>query len=386
MVKFSHLGDCHLGSWRQPELQQLNLESFRFAIDHSIKEGVDFILIAGDLFDSAYPPIEILKETFKEFRKLFQAKIPCYLIAGSHDFSASGKTFLDVLENSGFCKNVSRFEERENQIILQPTLEKNVAIYGYPGKKSGLEIEDLKKIKLNETPGFYKILMLHTTISSAVGTLPIESISEESLPKANYYALGHLHIDFNENNFVYSGPIFPNNFQELEDLQEGSFYIVNTDINMIKRIPLKLKDVKVFDIEINDALMGTQKILSELDKTNIANKIILLRVSGNLKVGKHSDINFAEIERFAKSKNVFSFLRNTTQLLKEEQVIEIHSENMENIEEEIISKYQNDKKTNFDPLSKNLISALSIDKHEDEKSASFEERLIGEVKKIFDIK
>jgi len=385
MVKFAHLGDCHLGSWRQPELQQLNLESFRFAIDHSIKEGVDFVLIAGDLFDSAYPPIEILKETFKEFRKLFQAKIPCYLIAGSHDFSASGKTFLDVLENSGFCKNVARFEERENQIILQPTLDKNVAIYGYPGKKSGLEVEDLKKIKLNETPGFYHILMLHTTISSAVGSLPIESISEESLPKANYYALGHLHIEFNENNFVYSGPIFPNNFQELEDLQEGSFYIVNTDTNFIKRVPIKLKNVKVFDIEITDTLLGTQKITSTLDKTDIQDKIVLLRVSGNLKVGKHSDLNFAEIERFVQSKKVYSFLKNTTQLVKEEQNLEIRSENMENIETEVIEKYQTDNKTKFDTLVPNLLDILSIEKHEDEKSSNYEERLIGEVKKILSL-
>lgn len=93
MVKFAHLADCHLGSWRQQELQDLNFKSFQKAVDMSIQSKVDFILMAGDLFDSAYPPIEILKETFSEFKKIKDAGIPVYLIAGSHDFSASGKLF-----------------------------------------------------------------------------------------------------------------------------------------------------------------------------------------------------------------------------------------------------------------------------------------------------
>ena len=61
-MKFAHIADCHLGGWRYPELQELNMESFRNALSICIREKVDFVLIAGDLFDSAYPPIEILKQ------------------------------------------------------------------------------------------------------------------------------------------------------------------------------------------------------------------------------------------------------------------------------------------------------------------------------------
>ena len=42
-MKFAHLADCHLGSWRQPELRDLNLESFKKAIDISLKENVEFV-------------------------------------------------------------------------------------------------------------------------------------------------------------------------------------------------------------------------------------------------------------------------------------------------------------------------------------------------------
>ncbi|MDO8528825.1 MAG: DNA repair exonuclease [Nanoarchaeota archaeon] len=102
MTRFAHISDVHLGGWKQEPLQELNFQSFKKIIDICIKEKLDFILIAGDLFDSAYPPIEILKRTFGEFRRLKEAKIPCFLIAGSHDYSVSGKTFLDVLEEAGF--------------------------------------------------------------------------------------------------------------------------------------------------------------------------------------------------------------------------------------------------------------------------------------------
>ena len=76
MVKFAHIADVHLGGWKQQPLQDLNLQSFKMAIDSCINEKVEFVLIAGDLFDSAFPPIDILKETFAEFRRLkqFQAE------------------------------------------------------------------------------------------------------------------------------------------------------------------------------------------------------------------------------------------------------------------------------------------------------------------------
>src|SRR3989337_1368897 len=121
MVKFAHIADVHLGGWKQQPMQELNLLSFKKAIETCIQEKVEFVVIAGDLFDTAFPPIDVLKEAFAEFRKLKDAGIPCFLIAGSHDYSVSGKTFLDVLEKAGFCKNVAVFEDDGVKITLQPT-------------------------------------------------------------------------------------------------------------------------------------------------------------------------------------------------------------------------------------------------------------------------
>ena len=383
MVRFAHISDVHLGGWKQQPLQDLNFQSFQKAISKCIESRLDFVLVAGDLFDSAYPPIEILKGAFAEFRKLKDAKIPCFIIAGSHDYSVSGKTFLDVLEKAGFCKNVTDYEELEDSILLNPTIYQNIAIYGYPGKKSGLEIDDLRKIKLNDTPGMFKIFMLHTTIDKAKGTLPIDSLEIENLPKADYYALGHLHIDFQYENFVYPGPLFPNNFQELEDLNHGSFYIIDTEAeSSLQKIDLKIKQIEPIEIKIRNAITATDDIIAELNKRDIEDKIILLRVKGELEKGKNSDVKFQQIEEHAKKKGAYFMLRNTHDLKTKEVELEVDVQNTENIEEETVKVYSEQNPSDFNSLIPTLMNTLSLEKQEDEKSEIFTNRLLDGVKKV----
>ena len=383
MTKFAHISDVHLGGWKAQALQDLNFKSFQKAIDICINSKLNFILIAGDLFDSAYPPIEILKETFAEFRKLKEARIPCFIIAGSHDYSVSGKTFLDVLEKAGFCKNVTNFEEKEETIILNPTIHEGVAIYGYPGKKSGLEVQDLRKIKFNDAPGMFKILMLHTTIDKAKGTLPIDAIETEKLPYADYYALGHLHIDFKYKNFVYPGPIFPNNFQELEDLKHGSFYIVDTEsINVLQKIELQIKEIIRLDIQIEDALKATELIISKLEEKNIQDKIVLLRIHGELKDSKNSDIKFSQIEEYIQNNKAYFMLKNTHNLKTKEIELEKEIKDSENIENETIKVYSEENPSALNELIPQIMNALSIEKQEGETTETFTRRLMEESKKV----
>ena len=391
-MKFAHLSDCHLGGWRQKELQHLNMESFKKAIDESINEEVEFILFTGDLFDSAFPPIEILKETFAQFRRLKDKGIKSYLIAGSHDYSVSGKTFLDVLEKAGFCE-ICKFEENEEKIILKPLIHGSSYIYGYPGKKSGLEIQDLKKVQIDEHyQDHFRILMLHTTITDVKGTLPIDSIDLENLPPADYYALGHIHIDYekeiNSKPVIYSGPTFPNNFKELEELKCGSFYIIEVaGYTKITKKEIKLKDIELFDIEITDALIGTNQIISELKKRELKDKIILLRIYGTLKQGKLSDIKFTEIQKYLEEKQIYSFLKNTAKLETEKQELEVKLETseMEKVEEVLIKKYEKENPSDFNDKIFQLMEGLSIEKQEGEKSAIFESRLFSGLNKIFNI-
>lgn len=380
-MKFAHMGDCHLGGWRQEGLGLLSSKSFEFAIDKCLKEKVDFVLIAGDLFDSAYPPIETLKEAFSEFRKLKEANIPVFIIAGSHDYSASGKSFIDVLEKAGLCKNVFVSEEKDEKIYLFPTIYQNVAIYGYPGKKSGLEVDEIARIKLHDSPGLFKILMLHTAIRDAVGNIPINAVDEKQLPKVDYLAMAHLHIKYNKEGRVYSGPIFPNNLLELEELNHGSFYLF--DNGKISRVEIKLKGVLTFDFEIKNAFDAASNMLLELDKHSLEDKIIILKVHGILETGKASDIDFKKIESYLQSKKCYSFLKSATRLHLPDSEIKIEFADSPDMEADIIKIFEEKNNSKFNPLINQLIKVLQVERKEDERTAVFEERLLSESRRAF---
>jgi len=374
------MGDCHLGGWRQPELMALNMRSFQFAVDTCIKEKLDFALIAGDLFDNAYPPIDILKETFQEFKRLKDANIPVFLIAGSHDYSASGKSFLDVLEKAGLATNVFKSEEKNNIIYLSPTIYKNIAIYGYPGKKSALEVEDIARIKLHDSPGLFKILMLHTALRDAVGNLPIPAVDQEKLPKVDYTALAHLHIKYNRNNRVYCGPLFPNNALELEELKGGSFYIVETN-GKIERREVKLKEIEIIDLEVTNALTATEKIIDEIKKRDIKDKIAILRLHGFIETGAATDIRLGEIEWLAKKQGAYALLKNIGKLHARDRIVQAEW-GSEKLEEAIIETFQRENPNALNTLISPLISVLQAEKKEEENAQKFEDRLLEEVNRV----
>ena len=96
-MKFSHMSDCHLGGWRDPLLRETSMHCFNQALDTSINDKADFILISGDLFDTSRPAIDIMERAVSKLKEAKDAGIEIYVIEGSHDFSPTGKTMLRVL-------------------------------------------------------------------------------------------------------------------------------------------------------------------------------------------------------------------------------------------------------------------------------------------------
>jgi DNA repair exonuclease SbcCD nuclease subunit len=208
---------------------------------------------------------------------------------------------------------------------------------------------------------------------------------------ANYYAFGHIHQVFKKEEansmFIYPGPIFPNNFQELADLNYGSFEIVCAENGKIKteNIKLNIREIISCEIFLENGLTATEKIISEMDKLNLKDKILLLKLKGILKQGKTGDIRFNEIEDFVKKKEAYSFLRNTSSLEAMESEVIIENKNTDNIEEEIINEFKNKNPADFNKELSRIIDALAIEKNEDEKSAIFELRFLEELKKILNL-
>ncbi len=380
MVRFAHIADCHIGGWSEEKLKQLNLESFKLAIAISIQEKVSFILIAGDLFNTALPSIDLVKETASELKKLSNHKIHVYIIPGSHDFSPSGKTMLDVLEKAGLCINLFKIENNKLKITHDSS---GIKLAGILGLIAGLDktlYQNLDFSEIESEPG-YKIFLLHTTIDEFK---PKDMLSEgeplSSLPRNfDYYAAGHVHYLFdkkiNSGLLVYPGPTFPNNFKELEELKHGNFCIVDTEQGM-KRIPLEIKKVDSYSINADNKspLQVEESILHTI--RDVKDKIILLRIAGTLDSGSPSDINFKKI--FSHYQDAYCILKNTSKLISKEFAIQdIEESKIENIEEKILNENLGKTKVSFNEQETALLLMKLFDqeKHEAEKQADFEARI-----------
>ena len=140
--RFAHLADCHIGGWKEDELKKLSIESFREATNKILRSKIDFLIIAGDLFNTSIPSVDALKEVTLCMKKIKDNNIKIYIIPGSHDYSPSGKTMLDVLENAGLCINVFRYNEETKRLEItyhQLSSGERIAITGICGLAGGLE-------------------------------------------------------------------------------------------------------------------------------------------------------------------------------------------------------------------------------------------------------
>ena len=93
MFKLAHLSDLHLGysSGRLVNSQGVNLRvadgylAFNKIVSQVIAEKVDAVLVAGDTFHSSRVDNRTLAFTQNQFRRLAQARIPTFILAGNHD-------------------------------------------------------------------------------------------------------------------------------------------------------------------------------------------------------------------------------------------------------------------------------------------------------------
>lgn len=390
-MKFAHLADIHIGGWNQKELETLGIQAFEQAIDICISKNVGFVIIAGDLFNTSLPGIDLIKETARILNKLKEEEISCYIIPGSHDYSPSGKTMIDVLEKAGLVDNVAKFSEIDDKIKLDFVEDKTgVKLTGMFGKKQGLETEFYKSLDLtNLDVEGVKIFLFHTLLNE-LKTPDLEKVNSEPLailPKGfNYYAGGHPHIvtDVKRDGYFvgYPGPVFPNNFLELEKLKQGGFYILN-DFE-IEFIPLQLKEVVSFHVSVEglSAEEAFKKIVDDVNGVNVKDKIVTLRVSGALGSGKVSDINFKEV--FSYLDGAYFILKNTNKLsTKEFESLEVSSGDVSDVEEKIISENTEDSLLGKEKI-KELMEILSLEKVEGETVSGFEERVVKEVEKALE--
>ncbi len=410
MYRFAHIADCHLGANREPELRQLEVEAFKKSIDTCISRGVDFIIISGDIFHSNLPDMWVVNEAVRKMRDAVDKGIPIYVVYGSHDYSPTGTSIIDILDSAGLVKRIGAGEVKDGKLFLKfvEDPKTKAKLTGISARKLGIEKEYYKILnrELLEAETGFKIFVFHTMLSELK---PADLAKTDSIPVSylpvgfNYYAGGHPHKNIVENfkNYpyiVYPGPLFAKDSKDFEeaakDVKRG-FYIVDFDSQIIN---IEFIEVKVCDYyfeEYDASGKSPAQIMNDLTermkKADLTNKIVLLKLSGELASGKTSDIDFTTIRRIIMDQGALHVRINRYALTSKEYAsIRVKGGDVHEIEEKIFEenirsvKVSNPKLTSPEgvKMAVNLLKALRDPPKINESKEDYFNRIRSQALKI----
>jgi len=421
LYKFAHITDCHLGSWRNPKLRDLNLQAFERAILISIKEQVDFILITGDFFDVNIPQLAPVKKAVEILKCARDSGIPIYMIYGSHDFNTANISMIDILHSAELFIKPTEFQFNSDSVMLKFFVDKRTGakITGISGRKVGLDkeiYEKLDKKKLESEDGF-KIFLLHKGIQEI---LPLNMQFRDSLPISlvpkgfDYYGGGHIHkrVEKKIDNsvIIYPGPLFGSTFQDLEETAKGEkrgFYIISFDTQIFECKFIEIKVAEILYKEIFSQKWSSEKLKDEITKNiselEVKNKIVLIKVKGKL-FGKRSNIDFGKFGLdISKRGAILSFININNLSTDEARSIVVQSSNKFDIEREIfhesIKNFQTESTLSIkvknqinskltgkpgENISISLLDILRNEKLENENTSTYDDRIISCAKSVFE--
>ncbi len=414
MYKFAHIADCHLGAHRHPELKKIEFEAFKIAIRRAIDAGVDFIVIAGDLFHSNIPNIEVVKKTAELLRKLKENQTPVYAIYGSHDYSPTNTSMVDVLESAGLLIKVMKGNLENDKLRLNffEDPDTGAKLTGLSARKMSLE-ESYYRIldrSLLEGEDAFKIFIFHSAISQLKPAYlsDMESIDLNLFPKGfDYYAGGHIHqrIETEEKGYgkiVYPGPLFGSYVGDLEanakDGVKRGFYIVKFDEKLREANfePIRVADYTYFRYNVTgeNSREAMENIISQLNQCNVKDKLVMIKIDGELSSGRISDINIIKIRDLLMEKGARHVNINRHSLKKfEKKRISIGETSRPLIEKglfkdtisEVDVSLRNLKARRGVKLALELLKILREEKKPNETRGDYEDRIFKDAIRIFSL-
>lgn len=212
--RFVHAADLHLGSpfqglaLKDPAIAEIFVEASRKAfstlVTQAIEAGVDFFIVAGDVYDGDWKDNKIGLFFNREIARLDRAGIPVFLLKGNHDAESV------ITKTITLPKNVSEFPTNKPGTFRLDALK--VALHGQ-GFADRSANDNLALAYPAPVPGFFNIGVLHTSLTGREPHAPYAPCSLEDLRSRgyDYWALGHVH----EYELLGESPsiVFPGNLQ-----------------------------------------------------------------------------------------------------------------------------------------------------------------------------
>ncbi|MFC8303185.1 exonuclease SbcCD subunit D [Specibacter sp. NPDC057265] len=241
-MKLLHTSDWHLGrSFHGVGTLEAQRRFAGQLLETVSAEGVDVVLIAGDVYDRALPGVDVVNLFDEILARLNEANVQVVISGGNHDSATRLGFGGRLLERAGVHLR-TRLADLDRPVLLPlGDTGEQVAIYGIPYLEPRLAAETLgvetathfsvteAAVQLvaadlsTRAPGTHSVVLAHTFASGGitsdserelaiggVGAVPLDLFEQFT-----YTALGHLHGPQRlSTNVRYSGSPLPYSFSE----------------------------------------------------------------------------------------------------------------------------------------------------------------------------
>jgi DNA repair exonuclease SbcCD nuclease subunit len=213
-IKFIHAADIHLDSpltglsaypdAPAEQLRSATRDAFTALVDRALDEAVDFMVIAGDLYDGAWRDYNTGLYFCKEMGRLQRANIPVFVLFGNHDAES------EMTRKLALPGNVQTFPAHKPHTFRIEQLA--VALHGQSFKQKETTTNLVSGYPA-PVPGHFNIGVLHTALEgyAAHANYAPCTVDELHAKGYGYWALGHVH-EFAQWNGA-STIVFPGNLQ-----------------------------------------------------------------------------------------------------------------------------------------------------------------------------
>ena len=195
-MKFIHTADIHLdsplrGLSAYPDapaerVRTATRDAFYSLVTRAIEEAVDFVVIAGDVYDGDWKDFNTGLFFVRQMGRLRQVGIPVYLLYGNHDAESEMTKSLELPDN------VHVFSSRKGETFRIEALK--VALHGRSFKVAATT-ESLLPSYPEPQKGWFNIGVLHTALEGNAEHARYApcSVAELQAKGYQYWALGHVH-------------------------------------------------------------------------------------------------------------------------------------------------------------------------------------------------
>jgi len=234
-IRFIHCADLHLGTpfvgirhlpqRIYEEIRSATERSFTKIVDLAIEKRVDFMIIAGDLYDGEDRNIRAQLFFRRQMERLGKEQIPVFVVHGNHDHLGGNWTKLK------WPDNVHIFPEQVTKKRYITSKGVVCHLYGFSYPKAHVGEKMIGHYQKEQGADFH-IGILHGHDSNDVLHDPYAPFTIQELKEKefDYWALGHIHrrqILAKEPLIIYPGNIQGRNKKETGD--KGCYFVTLTE-------------------------------------------------------------------------------------------------------------------------------------------------------------